>query len=314
MKYSFAILILLIVSCTVSSQASLKRNYRIDAKYVNFKAEKIKWTVIEEKEFESMTETEKNKVLAQLPPDGSTFKHVDTLKLNGKVYYLEQSNTLDYSTVLPDKTFSVSPVQMELSKNRRGNLSFKKNKIYANPYLISGDDNETDRFTYYYQLRNRQSIKLKFTEWVVSALAIPIKYRFSDKENDIPEDWTVDVNANIFVGKVLSGRTKFMYRKDMDNKINNWRVIFGGLLGISSVTLDKLNTSTAGDAQLGDDEEFTQGVVTIGGSLLLSFNDINLGLSGGWDYAAGSFATRWNYHKRPWIGLTVGYGLVKFAK
>ncbi|WP_040415562.1 hypothetical protein, partial [Cyclobacterium qasimii] len=193
----------------------------------------------------------------------------------------------------------------------KGFVKFDKNKLTVNPYLIKdkyGDFGKRD--VYYYELKNRQTIKLSFNEWTVSALTIPIKYRFKNKDDGISEEFTTDFNANLFIGKTLFGKTSFFHRKDVDNITNTYNLTGGILLGTSTVKLNASNTSAA-NQPLDSEIEHTKGLGTIGLGLSYSYNKINLGGFIGWDYSVGDNAKKWNYYKKHWIGFALGYSLFK---
>lgn len=222
-----------------------------------------------------------------------------------KVIHLEGGEVIKLQKF--DPSSDGSTVSSDSLKITEGYVMFDEDKVWVNPNL-SGDFE--DQGLYYYQLSNRQSIKLQFDEWTVSAFTIPIKYRFKDKSSQISEEFTSGVNANVFAGKAW-GRARFHHRKKVGNITNVSKFVFGVLLGTSTVTLDKNNTSAANDP-ITDDTKITKGLASAGLGLGGSFNKINVGFFYGYDIAIGQYASKWNYNKKPWLGLAVGYSILSF--
>ena len=193
---------------------------------------------------------------------------------------------------------------------RKGFVKFDEDKVWVNPNLVNF---ESDGL-YYYQLKNRQTLKLHFTEVGVSALTLPLKYRLGSDDNPakpISEEFTTAINLNLFLGWTLRGTTIFHYREKVGNISNTAKWTLGPLFGASTVTLNKSNTSAA-ENPITDDTEITKGLATVGIGGTYSFNKINAGLFYGWDFSIGADAARWNYNRRPWLGLALGYSLFPF--
>lgn len=186
------------------------------------------------------------------------------------------------------------------------------NKVWINPFLKRKDGGKygdyAKRKVYFYELENRQNLKLWFNEWTVSPLTIPIKYRFgteSENGKKIDPELTAGINANLFAGWTL-GRTNFFHRKKVGNLSNNLRLTIGAILGVSTIELNKSNTNPA----LPDETKLTKGLASLGSGLTISYNKINFGAFIGWDFGVGNQSNNWNYNKKPWVGLGVGYGIL----
>jgi len=202
------------------------------------------------------------------------------------------------------------PQNVVLNSSMSAYVSFENDKVYINPYLKKDVEGKYTRVpVYYYELKNRQTIRLFFKEWNISALTIPIKYRFKG-ENGLAEEFTTAINGNVFIGYSF-GKTSFFHREKVGNKSNTWKVTGGLLLGASTVTLNSSNTSQA-VAPLDKDTEITKGIGSIGVGLTYSFNKINVGAFYGYDYAIGDGAEKWNYNKKPWLGVAIGYSILNF--
>jgi hypothetical protein len=190
----------------------------------------------------------------------------------------------------------------------RGFVKFDENKVIVNPDLILNDTGYVNNSNYYFKLKNRQSISLAFSEWNVSALTLPLKYRL--KGHNFSEEFSTNTNGNVFIGRSW-GSTSFFHQDKVGNKSNTWKVTAGMLLGASSVTLNSSNTSTAA-APIIDDVEIIKGLGSLGLGFGFTFNKINLGTFLGVDYAVGRDAGKWNYNRKPWLGFAVGYSLLSF--
>lgn len=183
-------------------------------------------------------------------------------------------------------------------------------KLIVNRYLKRDNDGKYTSYpTHYYQLLNRQTVTLNYREWAVSALVIPIKYRFKGR-NGLQEDFSTAFNANLFGGYTW-GRSNFFHQEKVGNKTNTHKLTVGALFGASTVVLNQSNTSLD-DAPLGEKVTITKGVASFGIGATYAFNKINIGVFGGKDYAIGDDGCKWNYNKEPWMGLAIGYSLFNF--
>lgn len=187
-------------------------------------------------------------------------------------------------------------------------VKFDEDKVIVNPYLKDPTKKIFENSDlYYYQLKNREAIRLSFTEFNVNTLAIPIKYRFRDKKIGLQEEFTTAVNVNFF-GGFSFGRSRFFHQEKVGNITNTWKLTAGFLLGASTVKLDNSNTSLAA-APMAAGTEITKGLATMGIGSTYSYNKINVGAFLGWDYSIGQNAKMWNYNRKPWLGIAIGYSL-----
>ncbi|BAO77067.1 porin [Winogradskyella sp. PG-2] len=182
-----------------------------------------------------------------------------------------------------------------------------KNEIIINPFLNKKD---TINSTYYITLKNRQKLWLPFTEFTISSLTIPLKYRFKDEANNVSEDFTSGINLNFLLG-FSYGNSSFMFRDKVGNKSNSWKLTGGIILGASTVELNSSNTSSA-NIPIESGNTINQGLFSFGFGATYAFNKFNFGVFYGWDYSLGEASEKWNYDKLPWLGIGVGYSLFKF--
>lgn len=195
-------------------------------------------------------------------------------------------------------------------------IKFDDDKIWINPYLTRDFD---DRGVIYYQLRNRQSLNFNFSDVTVSALTLPLKYRFggtkeySSGNKTYGEDFSTAINVNAMLAWSPYGRVHHHHRSKVGSITTTQKFTIGLIGGASTVTLDKGNTS-ASDDPITTDVKIAKGLATYGLGLAYSHNKLNLGLFAGQDWAVGDNARRWNYNGKVWVGLAVGYSLFAFAQ
>lgn len=181
------------------------------------------------------------------------------------------------------------------------------NLILINPFL---NKNDTINSTYYIPLKNRRTEWLPFTEFTISSVTIPLKYRFGDDSRNISEEFTSGINLNFLIGYSY-GNTSFTFRDKVGNKTNTWKLTGGIIFGASTLQLNNANTS-ASNEPIEAGNTISQGLFSFGFGATYSFNKLNFGLFYGWDYSLGDTSEKWNYDKEPWLGLGIGYSLFKF--
>jgi hypothetical protein len=220
-----------------------------------------------------------------------------------------------------DVSGSKTPEPVNKIEAERGYIKFAGDKIWVNPNLTA---DYKDEGLFYYKLSNRQTLRFKFREWSASAFTLPLKFRFNgtksftgntgtDSTKSFSQDFATAINLNLFIGHTLFGRASYHYRDTVGSITTTERIMAGILVGASTVTLDKNNTSAARKPLTGD-TKITKGLLTVGVGLTYSINKLNAGLFGGIDWSIGSDASLWNYNHRPWVGLAVGYSLFPFSQ
>lgn len=285
------IIFILLYSITNHSQESFLKKYKIDINNCCKKLYCNKKVKIEFKDFS----LEEKQELKKKHKENTLLHYTSEEIINGKKVILNNSIFVDsifYSKQTITKT-------KEVNKNnfhyRKGHVKMIGDKLYVNPI-------NSDRL-YYYKLTSGEEFKLKFTEVTVSALTIPLKYRF--KVNDsISENYTASINLNGFLG-ISTGKSNFMYRKGVDSKINTEKYSFGVLGGFSTVKL------TTKNSKILEKKLNNNGLLSVGIGATYSFNKINVGGFYGYDFALGQDATDWNYNGKPWLGIALGYSLFK---
>lgn len=203
---------------------------------------------------------------------------------------------------------------------RKAAVKFEGDKLYINRYLLFDADGKDEgrNDTYYFKMKNRETISLNHTGVYLSALTIPIKYRppLTDKEgNKIKEEFVTDFNANLFLSTTIWGKTKFTHLKNNDNSIRDHNLRFGAFLGGSTLKLNTKNTANAPSGRaLEEGQEITKGLFSFGMGFTYTYNSFGVGAFLGWDQAVGSGSNIWDYDGAPWVGLSLGIDLLKIGK
>lgn len=257
------------------------------------------------KKYDSLSREQQKKIRDQ-------YKIGDKLLVEDKIIINKNEVTTTREIVIDEnfyKTLSYSETEdVKLCSVKYGNVKVEKNKLLVNLLL----DGCKDHPVYFYELKNRKSPHLSFTSVTVSAITIPLKYRF--KGNDgLGDEFSTEINGNLFVGYTY-GKTTFFYQEEMETKINTWKITGGLLFGASSVKLDKSNSfiKPNQDSNIIEYVDATKGLASIAVGLTYSYNNINIGAFLGFDYAIGQYAELWKYNKKPWLGVGVGYKLFNF--
>lgn len=293
MKTKLIILLLLGWAGIVFGQESFKRVYYIPATKGELCLKRevvIKYHEWTEKQRDSMENIYKK---------GSVINITEEIPIDGKIQTLIR-------TVRIDKTFyntlSLKKV-VRVDSSFWGYIKFDEDRVIVNKNRLKSKKTHS---IYYYTLENRDQMTLNFIEGTVSAFTIPFKYRF--KQPGVSEEFsTASLNANLF-GGISIGKTSFFYRDKVGSITNNHKLTLGIFVGSSVVELNSNNTSGA-EVPLADDKKIIKGLASVGLGIAYSYNKINFGGFLGWDYAIGNEAEKWNYNKKPWIGIAIGYSL-----
>ncbi len=297
-------ILLLLFGINSSGQESFKKKYSIPVKFGE-NIYLLKDTIVM---YNDMNKEEINKIDEIYT--GVDFVEINTEEMiNGKKISITKN--VKFDSIFKSNLSVVRQIKV-IDKGIKGFVKFEENgKIIVNRYLKKDSvDNYTKYPIHYYQLQNRQSIKLCFQEVTVTALILPFKYRPKSKNKERKEDFNTAINGNIFIGYSI-GKTSFFHREKVGNKSNTWKVTPGLLVGASSVVLDKNNTDLSSTPII-DDSKFTKGLASMALGITYSFNKINFGGFYGYDYVIGDGANSWNYNKKPWYGIAIGYSILNF--
>lgn len=170
------------------------------------------------------------------------------------------------------------------------------NLIFVNPYLFENRYEGRDTI-YFFELENRQTISIEFTENTLTALSLPLKVRFGNA----PPEFSTGANLGALLGRT-KGIHKFSYRKKTGNKEYIQKTTKGLFLGV-----DKLEFKFKDEA----DKEVTvkTALISVGLGYLYAYQKFTVGLAAGFDFGLGDNVSEWDYHSRPFISIAVGYSL-----
>lgn len=157
---------------------------------------------------------------------------------------------------------------------------------------------------YFITLKNRQSMSFWGYNWEIAAVTLPFKLHFG--YSDTPYDFNTAVNISSFIGKRYS---RFNYRYDTYEKMKKSDLSFsvGAVIGISSMIIDTTNTN---ESTL---EQTNAPILSLGFGGIFNLRDFNLGVFGGYDFGIGTTASKWDFHRRPWLGFGFGYKIALFG-
>ncbi len=201
-------------------------------------------------------------------------------------------------------------------KSFKGVVKFEDNNLFVtmvrrkkpeNNNLTQKNKIKEDDYLYFYTIKNGQTLRLSYRSFALNTLTIPIKYRRRGRTDEINSDVTASVSG-VLHGGFTWGWTSFTHRQGTVNESNNWNMTWGPILGFSVVNLTSKNTL---NNILMDTESLNKGLVSAGLGVTFTFNKFAGGIYYGWDYAVGKFANNWFYNKKPWIGLGIGFSLIK---
>ena len=197
---------------------------------------------------------------------------------------------------------------LKIAKSENGLLSNvlfgeeeNSNKLYINPWLVNSKNGYIERDkVYFYELKNRQSVKIDFKQWSFNALTVPLKIRFGKEKTE----FSTGANLGALIGHTW-GKTNFVHRSEIGNKQYDTKHTFGGFLGA-----DKLEFSFQ-DANSSEVKVKTA-VLSTGLGYLFSYENFTFGAIGGLDFSLGENSSEWNFQGRPWLGISLGYSLFTF--
>ena len=227
----------------------------------------------------------------QLDANGEVVRRTDSVSL--------QSNQPEAERGIVEMTSG----KVVLPSSVRFGEGEESNRLFVNPrhvYAAQSNSYPDEEAVYYYELRNRQSIKLKFSEFTIKALSVPLKVRFGTDDLD----FSTDANLGAFAGYSW-GYTKFTHRKKIGNAETERKRTFGLLVGTENLEFDFENED-------GERIEEQSALISTGVGFIYSYEKFALGLTAGYDFALGENRTQWAYHARPWLGIAIGYSLFSF--
>jgi len=185
---TFLLLFFILITTNLIGQESFRKSYKIPVQIILEKNDTVFLMIEEIVKFSKMAPTEKDSIKS-IFKIGSVLSYQIEKEVSGKKVKVNETITIDNDF---QKKQSIKKNQkVKSSTLTKGYVKFDKDKIIVNPNLqLDKEDKYKTRETYYYKLKNRQTIKLKFNEWTASTLAIPIKYRFKNDDKNLVQPLT----------------------------------------------------------------------------------------------------------------------------
>lgn len=294
MKYLLAVIVIFSFISKSTAQESYKKRYYVNEKV--YYGSQFQKNGEEKKEFrflkvkDSLCDINKT----EIEVDGKTTTKIDTI---GRKVSFDKLGILGESKWY---TQIYNPTKGRL----KANIKFEGNKILVNPWLL-GETDYIDPLTerekiYYFELKNRQSLKISFSQWSLNALTVPLKVRFGEDKTE----FSTGANLGAFFGYTW-GKTNFLHRKKIGNKQYDSKVTTGLFLGA-----DKLEFSFE-DTNM-EDQTVKTAFLSVGSGVLYSYQKFTIGITGGLDFGLGENSKKWDFQGRPWLGATLGYSLFTF--
>ncbi|MEX0813180.1 MAG: hypothetical protein WD048_13260 [Chitinophagales bacterium] len=235
----------------------------------------------------------------------------DTIKYTEKYYDERKQRTknkevfLTLKTEHADKEVNDTIIKIAGSRGLKSNIIFgeknESHKLFINPWLVNSEGGYIDRDSvYYYELKNRRSVKIRFKQWSFNALSVPLKVRFGEDKTE----FSTGINLGALLGHTW-GKTNFLHRKKIGNKQYDSQHTLGGFVGAN-----KLDFSF--EDEDGSEEDVTTASISLGLGYMYAYQKFTFGLTGGFDFGLGENSTEWDYQSKPWLGIAVGYSLFSF--
>ncbi len=148
----------------------------------------------------------------------------------------------------------------------------------------------------FYILISEGTDKLKFTDFDISPLVIPLKIRPVLDNN--PLQFLGDVAIGPYFG--FQQGSKFFKLNAQPTQTTTTFCAFG------SPTMINLNPANQNDSSSGTSSVLG---LSAGIGILFDVNNLQFGLVGGWDWISGTASQTWIYQGKPWASFSFAYNL-----
>jgi hypothetical protein len=148
----------------------------------------------------------------------------------------------------------------------------------------------------FYFLISEGTDKLKFTDFDVSPLVIPLKIRPALDNN--PLQFLGDVSIGPYLG--YQRGTKSFHASSPGTQTSLTFCVFGTPTMINLNPSNQMNTTDSSSSILG---------ISAGAGILLDVNNLQFGIVGGWDWISGTSSETWIYQGKPWFSFSCAFNL-----
>ncbi|WP_027420422.1 hypothetical protein [Crocinitomix catalasitica] len=294
-------IIIFTISSPLNAQSAFRKKYFVKGSitYYEYKDQKF----IENKTRKTCDNIKISDTLHLMVVNNATQKKIDTIiKIVEKQKFDTEGNKIKYEdTIITKKITRINKKDTAFffSGEFRANVKFENNKVWINPWLYKTNFSTPTVLTnresqIYYQLVNRRQLRIRYRQWTVSPITIPLKVQFG---NDNVTKFAAGISLGGFGGHSW-GWTKFTHRNKIENFERSHEITVGGLFSFQGIEID-----------LGNENTRETVATSIGIGITYSYDKINFGLTGGLDYAHGFGADKWTFQGRPWLGIVFGYSL-----
>lgn len=154
---------------------------------------------------------------------------------------------------------------------------------------------ENPNKTYYFLISDGED-KLRFTDFDISPLVIPIKIRSARLDN--PVQFTGDVSVGPYFGYQTG--SKFFDGINQPTQ-TAWTIcVFASPSMINLNPGNQKNNNDAANSVLG---------ITAGSGILFDIKNLQFGLTAGWDWISGTASETWLYQGKGWTSFSFAYNL-----
>ncbi|MBK9256733.1 MAG: hypothetical protein IPM42_14700 [Saprospiraceae bacterium] len=147
-----------------------------------------------------------------------------------------------------------------------------------------------------YFLISEGTDKLKFTDFDLSPLVIPLKIRPAVNNN--PLQFLGDVSIGPYFGYQRGSKSY-----NLSSEVTQTSITF---CTFGSPTLVNINPSNQSDNSTNSNSVLG---ISAGVGILLDINNFQFGLVGGWDWISGTASETWTYQGKPWASFSFAYNL-----
>ena len=195
--------------------------------------------------------------------------------------YSSVAHELDVAFLPPQK--GNYKLQLDGKKLQLDGKSEKEVNDTKDHYLIKTDDLNK----YSKEFENKKN------KWSMGFLILPVKFRaWADTSGQF------EFSDGFSLGTAFSWTYKYKWIND-----KSYNLIF--YTGISSISVDSLKTR--GKAKSEKIAAFSPAI-----GLMIEKSGIQIGAFIGWDFPIGEIQKNWVYRNRPWIGIGLGFSILKF--
>lgn len=166
---------------------------------------------------------------------------------------------------------------------------------------------EPDKKKFYFSIKEEDEKKFVYAQWkpYVQGIVIPIKFRLAT--GGVPPQVESGPTLALAPGFKRSWNTYHGTKNALGFSTNSISVSAGLILGLGVTDVNSKTTQN----QVADINATKNAVIPLGFHFVAGYNNFNVGAALGWDAITGPNSSKWNYNGKPWVGLIVGFDIIK---